>query len=149
MPPPTIPSGAIHWCNGCYCGNGPYAECVTAMSVFRIFCVMCALVLILTIFCYCLSKLNQHGSEWLGYIEVVYNGDPKKLNLPEQTCAVCLEDFKVKDEMAVCPCQHGFHKKCLVKCLKVRRCCPTCNKTTCEPIVEHWVEPIEYINLPI
>jgi hypothetical protein len=29
----------------------------------------------------------------------------------QQTCAVCLEDFKGKDELGVLPCQHAFHRK--------------------------------------
>lgn len=33
------------------------------------------------------------------------------LSLTQQTCAVCLEDFKVKDELGVLPCQHAFHRK--------------------------------------
>lgn len=33
------------------------------------------------------------------------------LSLSQQTCAVCLEDFKVKDELGVLPCQHAFHRK--------------------------------------
>lgn len=32
-------------------------------------------------------------------------------HLPQQTCAVCLEDFKVKEELGVLPCQHAFHRK--------------------------------------
>lgn len=32
-------------------------------------------------------------------------------SLSQQTCAVCLEDFKVKDELGVLPCQHAFHRK--------------------------------------
>lgn len=27
------------------------------------------------------------------------------------TCAVCLEDFRTKDELGVLPCQHAFHKR--------------------------------------
>ncbi|MEQ2235080.1 hypothetical protein ILYODFUR_037967, partial [Ilyodon furcidens] len=58
------------------------------------------------------SKLrHQAQSERFGYREVVLKGDPKKLNLHGQTCAVCLEDFKVKDELGVLPCQHAFHRK--------------------------------------
>ena len=30
---------------------------------------------------------------------------------PQQTCAVCLEDFKGKDELGVLSCQHAFHRK--------------------------------------
>ncbi|XP_064867218.1 RING finger protein 122-like [Oncorhynchus nerka] len=57
-------------------------------------------------------KLRHHAhGERFGYREVVLKGDPKKLNLHGQTCAVCLEDFKVKDELGVLPCQHAFHRK--------------------------------------
>ncbi|KAK1800833.1 hypothetical protein P4O66_006019, partial [Electrophorus voltai] len=27
-----------------------------------------------------------------------------------QTCAVCLEDFRISEELGMLPCQHGFHK---------------------------------------
>ncbi|XP_052316719.1 RING finger protein 122-like [Oncorhynchus keta] len=75
------------------------------------------------------GKLRHHAQgERFGYREVVLKGDPKKLNLHGQTCAVCLEDFKVKDELGVLPCQHTFHRKCLVKWLEVRCVCPMCNK---------------------
>uniref|UniRef100_A0A663E6T6 Ring finger protein 122 n=1 Tax=Aquila chrysaetos chrysaetos TaxID=223781 RepID=A0A663E6T6_AQUCH len=49
------------------------------------------------------------------------------------TCAVCLEDFKVKEELGVLPCQHAFHRKCLVKWLEVRCVCPMCNKPMAGP----------------
>jgi len=29
----------------------------------------------------------------------------------QQPCAVCLEEFKTRDELGVCPCSHTFHKK--------------------------------------
>ncbi|RXM94520.1 RING finger protein 122 [Acipenser ruthenus] len=78
---------------------------------------------------YVKSKLrHQAQCERFGYKEVVLKGDAKKLNLHGQTCAVCLEDFKVKDELGVLPCQHAFHRKCLVKWLEVRCVCPMCNK---------------------
>lgn len=28
-----------------------------------------------------------------------------------QLCAVCLEDFKPRDELGICPCKHAFHRK--------------------------------------
>lgn len=28
-----------------------------------------------------------------------------------QICAVCLEEFKPKDELGICPCKHAFHRK--------------------------------------
>lgn len=30
---------------------------------------------------------------------------------PFQICAVCLEEFKQKDELGICPCKHAFHRK--------------------------------------
>ncbi|XP_026100158.1 RING finger protein 122 isoform X5 [Carassius auratus] len=97
-------------------------------------------VLSLIFCCYFISKLrHQAQSERFGYREVresrqrcfkevILKGDPKKLNLHGQTCAVCLEDFKVKDELGVLPCQHAFHRRCVVKWLEVRCVCPMCNK---------------------
>ncbi|KAG5848366.1 hypothetical protein ANANG_G00097720 [Anguilla anguilla] len=41
--------------------------------------------------------------------------------------AVCLEEFKQKDELGICPCKHAFHRKCLIKWLEVRKVCPLCN----------------------
>ncbi|XP_024275101.1 RING finger protein 122-like [Oncorhynchus tshawytscha] len=80
------------------------------------------------------SKLRHHAQgERFGYREVVLKGDPKKLNLHGQTCAACLEDFKVKDELGVLPCQHTFYRKCLVKWLEVRCVCPMCNKLIAGP----------------
>ncbi|KPP73528.1 RING finger protein 122-like [Scleropages formosus] len=106
------------------------------------------------------SKLrHQAQSERFGYREVILRDDAKKLSLhgflpkitvgtpclcscllsspSQQTCAVCLEDFKVKDELGVLPCQHAFHRKCLVKWLEVRCVCPMCNKPIAGPPEPH------------
>ncbi|KAK3550184.1 hypothetical protein QTP86_021220, partial [Hemibagrus guttatus] len=82
------------------------------------------------IFCCCfISKLrHQAQSERLAYKLVVLKDETKHLNIHGQTCAVCLEDFRLKDELAMLPCQHGFHKRCLLKWLEVRCVCPMCNK---------------------
>ncbi|CAB1318887.1 unnamed protein product, partial [Coregonus sp. 'balchen'] len=57
-------------------------------------------VLSLIFCCYFISKLrHQAQRERFGYKAVVFKGDTKKLNLHGQTCAVCLEDFRVKDEL--------------------------------------------------
>uniref|UniRef100_A0A8C3TJM2 Ring finger protein 122 n=1 Tax=Chelydra serpentina TaxID=8475 RepID=A0A8C3TJM2_CHESE len=70
-------------------------------------------VLSLIFCCYFISKLrHQAQSERFGYKEVKYSFLPPPLSVsPQQTCAVCLEDFKVKDELGVLPCQHAFHRK--------------------------------------
>ncbi|XP_036310617.1 RING finger protein 122 isoform X1 [Pipistrellus kuhlii] len=126
----------------------------TGIFVFMLSLIFC---------CYFISKLrNQAQSERYGYKEVVLKGEAKKsqlygmfpkpssrrviplrlrgfiymnrrLDLKKQTCAVCLEDFKGKDELGVLPCQHAFHRKCLVKWLEVRCVCPMCNKPIAGP----------------
>uniref|UniRef100_A0A663E6Q6 Ring finger protein 122 n=1 Tax=Aquila chrysaetos chrysaetos TaxID=223781 RepID=A0A663E6Q6_AQUCH len=92
-------------------------------------------VLSLIFCCYFISKLrHQAQSERFGYKEVksmvVFCTYPQRFG---QTCAVCLEDFKVKEELGVLPCQHAFHRKCLVKWLEVRCVCPMCNKPMAGP----------------
>uniref|UniRef100_A0AAZ1Y5K6 RING finger protein 122 n=1 Tax=Oreochromis aureus TaxID=47969 RepID=A0AAZ1Y5K6_OREAU len=75
------------------------------------------------------TKLKQQGTrEQFSYNEVVLKGASKKLSLLGQTCAVCLEEFRTRDELGVCPCSHAFHKKCLLKWLEIRSVCPMCNK---------------------
>uniref|UniRef100_A0A8D0AT46 Ring finger protein 122 n=1 Tax=Salvator merianae TaxID=96440 RepID=A0A8D0AT46_SALMN len=81
-------------------------------------------VLSLIFCCYFISKLrHQAQSERFGYKEVTESPPTHP-----STCAVCLEDFKLKEELGVLPCQHAFHRKCLVKWLEIRCVCPMCNK---------------------
>uniref|UniRef100_A0A4W3GHH8 Ring finger protein 122 n=1 Tax=Callorhinchus milii TaxID=7868 RepID=A0A4W3GHH8_CALMI len=82
-------------------------------------------VLSLIFCCYFISKLrHQAQNERFGYKEI---GFAFCVSL-QQTCAVCLEDFKTKEELGVLPCKHAFHRKCLVKWLEIRCVCPMCNK---------------------
>ncbi|NXU42852.1 RN122 protein, partial [Drymodes brunneopygia] len=88
-------------------------------------------VLSLIFCCYFISKLRQQAqSERFGYKEVKPGW---LLHRPGQTCAVCLEDFRLKEELGVLPCQHAFHRKCLLKWLEVRCVCPMCNKPMGQP----------------
>uniref|UniRef100_A0A8C5TQ21 Ring finger protein 122 n=1 Tax=Malurus cyaneus samueli TaxID=2593467 RepID=A0A8C5TQ21_9PASS len=94
-------------------------------------------VLSLIFCCYFISKLrHQAQSERFGYKEVKPGVAPS--HLPQQTCAVCLEDFRMKEELGVLPCQHAFHRKCLLKWLEVRCVCPMCNK----PMAGPWDSPV-------
>ncbi|XP_045548843.1 RING finger protein 122 isoform X1 [Salmo salar] len=92
------------------------------------------------------KKLNLHGVSSVTCLvslslalshPLVYFSLSPLLSLPfsqsQQTCAVCLEDFRVKDELGVLPCQHAFHRRCLVKWLEVRCVCPMCNKHIAGP----------------
>uniref|UniRef100_A0A3Q3WLF1 RING finger protein 122 n=1 Tax=Mola mola TaxID=94237 RepID=A0A3Q3WLF1_MOLML len=72
-----------------------------------------------------------HLFRYLTADEVVLKGAGKKMSLLGQTCAVCLEEFRSRDELGVCPFSHAFHKKCLLKWLEIRSVCPMCNKPIC------------------
>ncbi|XP_048477455.1 RING finger protein 24, partial [Rhincodon typus] len=69
---------------------------------------------------------HQAHKELYAYKQVILKEKVKELNLHE-ICAVCLEEFKPKDELGICPCKHAFHRKCLIKWLEVRKVCPLCN----------------------
>uniref|UniRef100_A0A8C5MKN0 Ring finger protein 24 n=1 Tax=Leptobrachium leishanense TaxID=445787 RepID=A0A8C5MKN0_9ANUR len=74
------------------------------------------------LFCCYLIRYVLHLIE----VYVILKEKVKELNLYEM-CAVCLEEFKPKDELGICPCKHAFHRKCLIKWLEVRKVCPLCN----------------------
>ncbi|XP_046727734.1 RING finger protein 122 isoform X2 [Silurus meridionalis] len=114
----------FQWCNGCFCSLGVIfanKSCTMPPVTFQdlplnIYMVIFGtgifvFVLSLIFCCYFISKLRQQAqSERFGYKEVILKGDMKKLNL-HGTCAVCLEDFRLKDELGVLPCQHAFHRR--------------------------------------
>uniref|UniRef100_A0A3B1IFY9 Ring finger protein 122 n=1 Tax=Astyanax mexicanus TaxID=7994 RepID=A0A3B1IFY9_ASTMX len=88
------------------------------------------------IFCCCFISKLRHQAQCDSFGYKVVSSGCATLNLfilsihllSQQTCAVCLEDFRIRDEIGMLPCQHGFHKRCLVKWLEVRCVCPMCNK---------------------
>jgi len=45
---------------------------------------------------------------------------------PDGTCAVCLSDFAVGEELRELRCDHAFHTSCIDKWLHVRAVCPVC-----------------------
>ncbi|XP_034958941.1 RING finger protein 24 isoform X2 [Zootoca vivipara] len=89
----------------------------TAIFVFILSLLFC---------CYLIRLRHQAHKELYAYKQVILKEKVKELNLHE-ICAVCLEEFKPKDELGICPCKHAFHRKCLIKWLEVRKVCPLCN----------------------
>lgn len=43
-----------------------------------------------------------------------------------ETCAVCIEQFKVGESVRSLPCQHQFHKSCIDLWLMEKPTCPMC-----------------------
>ncbi|XP_041921810.1 RING finger protein 122 isoform X3 [Alosa pseudoharengus] len=130
---------------GCVCGPGlqiidPFCKMTSEGEIYslplNVYVIILGIGLFIfllsMIFCCYLFRLRRQGTrEQYGYNEVVLKGASKKLSLLGQTCAVCLEEFRSRDELGVCPCSHAFHKKCLVKWLEIRSVCPMCNKPIC------------------
>jgi len=44
------------------------------------------------------------------------------------TCAICLNDFKIKDKTKKLICAHAFHDKCIDNWLTRARECPLCKR---------------------
>ncbi|XP_059821663.1 RING finger protein 24 isoform X2 [Hypanus sabinus] len=99
----------------------------TAIFVFILSLLFC---------CYLIRLRHQAHKELYAYKQVILKEKVKELNLHE-ICAVCLEEFKSKDELGICPCKHAFHRKCLIKWLEVRKVCPLCNT----PVLQNEQEP--------
>ncbi len=43
-----------------------------------------------------------------------------------ETCAVCIETYRVADVVRILPCKHQFHKSCIDQWLLEKRTCPMC-----------------------
>ena len=42
------------------------------------------------------------------------------------SCAICMQDYKVDDELRILPCGHEFHCECVDKWLPMKKICPLC-----------------------
>lgn len=53
------------------------------------------------------------------------------------TCSICLDDFKLQEELAQLPCKHLFHSECLCKWFDKEVCCPfRCRSAASQPRTE-------------
>ncbi|XP_015976260.2 E3 ubiquitin-protein ligase RNF149 [Rousettus aegyptiacus] len=50
----------------------------------------------------------------------------KGIDVEAENCAVCIENFKVKDVIRILPCKHIFHRICIDPWLLDHRTCPMC-----------------------
>ncbi|KAK1409160.1 hypothetical protein QVD17_35685 [Tagetes erecta] len=54
-------------------------------------------------------------------------------NNKEEMCAICQENFKFGKRVIVLPCCHVYHRKCIIKWLKLKKNCPVCQKEVVQP----------------
>lgn len=69
-----------------------------------------------------------------------------KKGIPSDTCAVCLEDFREKEAIIVCPCKHGYHKKCISDWLVRSACCPVCKMPVTRSSITKSTPPVSDSN---
>ena len=48
--------------------------------------------------------------------------------LPDDTCSICLDEFKEGDKIKKLNCNHIYHEKCLLPWLNNNDCCPMCRQ---------------------
>ncbi|XP_036041996.1 RING finger protein 24 isoform X1 [Onychomys torridus] len=91
----------------------------TAVFVFILSLLFC---------CYLIRLRHQAHKEFYAYKQVILKEKVKELNLHE-LCAVCLEDFKPRDELGICPCAllSGWKSAKCVPCATCQCCSwPSC-----------------------
>jgi len=44
----------------------------------------------------------------------------------KESCSICMEEFKLQEKVMELPCQHMYHKDCVVTWLKTNNTCPVC-----------------------
>ncbi|XP_070540545.1 RING finger protein 24-like [Ptychodera flava] len=77
------------------------------------------------LFCCYLWRIRRQGDEERGYKKIRMT---RKGQITNDICAVCLEEFSFGQECGLCPCGHGFHRKCIAKWLQEKTSCPMCNR---------------------
>jgi len=68
------------------------------------------------------DKLNRIKSQFS-----ILNNNCINEKLKNQTCSICLDEYKSRQHYVKLGCNHGFHKKCIIKWLKsYNKTCPIC-----------------------
>uniref|UniRef100_A0A8C5K1C7 Ring finger protein 149 n=1 Tax=Jaculus jaculus TaxID=51337 RepID=A0A8C5K1C7_JACJA len=79
-------------------------------------------------------------------LHTVKHGE-KGVDVDAENCAVCIENFKVKDVIRILPCKHIFHRICIDPWLLDHRTCPMCKLDVIKAL-GYWGEPEDIQELP-
>ncbi|XP_037383878.1 E3 ubiquitin-protein ligase RNF149 [Talpa occidentalis] len=71
-------------------------------------------------------------------LHTVKHGE-KGIDIDVENCAVCIENFKVKDVIRILPCKHIFHRICIDPWLLDHRTCPMCKLDVIKAL-GYWLE---------
>ncbi|XP_014438912.1 E3 ubiquitin-protein ligase RNF149 [Tupaia chinensis] len=79
-------------------------------------------------------------------LHTVKHGE-KGIDVDAENCAVCIENFKVKDIIRILPCKHIFHRICIDPWLLDHRTCPMCKLDVIKAL-GYWGEPEDVQDMP-
>ncbi|XP_008592805.1 PREDICTED: E3 ubiquitin-protein ligase RNF149 isoform X1 [Galeopterus variegatus] len=80
-------------------------------------------------------------------LHTVKHGE-KGIDVDAENCAVCIENFKVKDIIRILPCKHIFHRICIDPWLLDHRTCPMCKLDVIKAL-GYWGEPEDVQEIPV
>ncbi|WVZ25269.1 hypothetical protein V8G54_003813 [Vigna mungo] len=63
--------------------------------------------------------------------EEAFNTLKKSTVLQTECCCICLDEFNLNAERYILPCQHFFHKKCIMRWIHTNQTCPIHTNQTC------------------
>ncbi|XP_075446513.1 E3 ubiquitin-protein ligase RNF149 [Ascaphus truei] len=72
----------------------------------------------------------------------------KGIDIDAENCAVCIENYKLKDVVRILPCRHIFHRLCIDPWLLEHRTCPMCKLDVIKAL-GFWVENEETLEIPV
>ncbi|NXM30478.1 RN149 ligase, partial [Oxyruncus cristatus] len=72
----------------------------------------------------------------------------KGLDVDVENCAVCIENYKLKDTVRILPCKHIFHRTCIDPWLLDHRTCPMCKLDVIKAL-GYWGDPEDVLEVPI
>ena len=52
----------------------------------------------------------------------------KSLKNSETICSICIQDFKLKDNIGITECDHNYHKECIDEWYLTNDTCPNCRR---------------------
>ncbi|XP_035172298.1 E3 ubiquitin-protein ligase RNF149 isoform X2 [Anser cygnoides] len=80
-------------------------------------------------------------------LHTVKRGD-KGLDVDVENCAVCIENYKLKDTVRILPCKHIFHRTCIDPWLLDHRTCPMCKLDVIKAL-GYWGDSEDALEVPI
>ena len=80
------------------------------------------------------NEFPIHLKKYRSFINQLSHESPNESNVQE-SCVICMEDFKDTDNIAVLQCSHLYHYECIISWFTTKLNCPTCRSNIAGEIV--------------